>query len=302
MSPATSATSTDQPTDRPTEQGASAPLRGRLHDMWATVAPAWAEHAGYADARGAKIAERMLDLATPAPGERVLELACGPGGLGIAAAARVAPGGEVILSDVVAEMTAIAAARADALGVTNVGTCQLDFECIEQPDGAYDVVLCREGLMFATEPARAVAEIRRVLRPGGRVVAAVWGPRERNPWLGLVFDVVSAHLGRPVPPPGIPGPFSLSAADELEALLRDSGLTDVAVSRLPVPLRAASFEEWWARTSALAGPLANILAALPDADVQAIDARLRELTGAYQTSAGLEMPGLSLIASARRAG
>src|SRR5687768_16396134 len=137
-------------------------LRPHLHGMWAAVVPAWAEHADYADARGAEVAERMLELTAPAPGERVLEMACGPGGLGLAAAARVAPDGEVVLSDVAAGMTEIAAARAAALGVRNVSTCVLDVESIDEPGDAYDVVLCREGLMFATDPGRATREIRRV--------------------------------------------------------------------------------------------------------------------------------------------
>lgn len=295
------ATSAQPPTERPGSDRATADgLRGRLHGMWAAVAPAWAEHAAYADARGADIGQKMLDLVTPAPGERVLELACGPGGLGLAAVPRVAPGGEVVLSDVVPEMTAIASARAGALGLTNVSARVLDLEDIEQPDNSYDVVLCREGLMFATNPDNALSEIRRVLRPGGRVAVAVWGPRERNPWLGVVFDAVSAQLDRPVPPPGIPGPFSLADTDELGSLLRRSGLADVAVSELAVPLRVASFDEWWTRTSTLAGPLAKILAALPDPALQAITARLQEATSAYQTPAGLEFPGLSLIAGGRR--
>src|ERR671914_3048897 len=108
-------------------------VRARLHGMWAAVAPAWAEHAAYADARGAEVAERMLELTAPVPGERVLELACGPAGLGLAAAARVAPDGEVVLSDVAAEMTAIAAARAPALRVSNVSTRVLDLESIGEP-------------------------------------------------------------------------------------------------------------------------------------------------------------------------
>ena len=69
--------------------------------------------------------------------------------------------------------------------------------------------------MFATDPARAAGEIRRVLRPGGRAAVAVRGPRERNPWLAVVFDAVSAQVGAPVPPPGVPGPFSLGDADGL---------------------------------------------------------------------------------------
>ena len=81
--------------------------------MWAGVAGAWGEHAAYIDARGAHVSARMLELTAPRPGERVLELACGPGGPGFGAAERVVPGGEVVVSDVVPEMTAIAAARAD---------------------------------------------------------------------------------------------------------------------------------------------------------------------------------------------
>ena len=275
-------------------------LRPHLHGMWDAVAPAWAEHADYADARGAAVAERMLELTAPAPGERVLELACGPGGLGLAAAARVTPGGEVVLSDVAAGMTEIAAARAKALGVRNVSTRVLDVESIDEPGDAYDVVLCREGLMFATDPGRAAREIRRVLRPGGRVAIAVWGPRERNPWLGIVFDAVAAQLGRPVPPPGVPGPFSLSDAGGLATLLEDAGLRDVTVGELEVPLRAASFEEWWERTSALAGPLSRILAGLPAPAAHELRERVRAAVAGYTTEAGLKFPGVSLIATARR--
>ena len=187
--------------ERPDERTGEA-LRAHLHGMWAGVAGSWAEHAAYVDARGAEATEQMLELTMPQPGEHVLELACGPGSVGLAAAERVAPTGRVVLSDVVAEMTAIAAARAEARGLTNVSTLELDLECIEQPDGSYDVVLCREGLMLVPDPARAACEIHRILRPGGRVAVAVWGPREQNPWLGVVFDTISQQTGRPVPPPG----------------------------------------------------------------------------------------------------
>lgn len=276
-------------------------LRRALHDQWATVAPAWGEHADYADMRGASIAARMLELSAAQPGERVLELACGPGGLGLAAAALVAPGGEVVVSDVVPEMAAIAAKRAEALGLTNVRARVLDIEEIDEPDSSYDVVLCREGMMFAVEPARAAREMSRVLRPGGRVAIAVWGPRADNPWLGIVLDAVSAQLGMPVPPPGIPGPFSLDDRDRLTSIVSAADLTDVNVSELAIPLRARSFEEWWTRTSSLAGPLARLVASLPEPAREELEARLRDAVTRYETPTGLEFPGVSLLAAGRRA-
>ena len=271
-------------------------IDARLHGMWAVVAPAWAEHADYVDACASMMTTAMLGPTDPQPGERVLELACGPGGLGLAAAPLVAPGGDVVLSDVVPEMTAIAAARAAALGIENVRTAELDLEQIEQPDDTFDIVVCREGLMFARDPEQAVREIRRVLRPGGRIAISVWGPRARNPWLSVVFDAVSAELGLPVPPPGVPGPFSLDDPATFAALFAAAGLDGVSVSEVPVPLRTGSFEEWWSRTSSLAGPLTQLLASLPETATNALEVRLRDAVRTYETAAGYEFPGVALLA------
>jgi SAM-dependent methyltransferase len=289
----------DGPSGPPSRDPAQ--LRAHLHALWSSVAGGWAEHAAYIDTRAAAVTEAMLERTAPARGERVLELACGPGGLGLAAAERVAPDGEVVLSDVAPEMTAIAAARAAGRGLANTTTRELDLEAIDAPDGAFDVVLCREGLMFAADPARAAREIARVTRPDGRVAIAVWAPRQRNPWLGIVLDAVTAETGAPVPPPGIPGPFSLSDRDELARLLDAAGLAPARIEEVPVPLRAATFDEWWVRTTALSGPLAQRLAALPGDIADAIRTRTRAAVAPYTTPAGLELPGVTLLASARRA-
>jgi ubiquinone/menaquinone biosynthesis C-methylase UbiE len=274
-------------------------IRSGVHGMWASVAPAWQEHADYVDERARLATEHLLELGEVKPGNRVLDLACGPGGVGLAAARRVGPEGEVVLSDVAEPMTAVALARAGQRGLTNVRARVLDLEAIDEPAASYDVVLCRDGLMFALDPSAAARELHRILRPGGRYALAVWGPRERNPWLATLLDALSDQLGVPVPPPGVPGPFALGDAEKLSSILDAAGL-EVSVEELPVPMRVGSFEEWWSRTCALAGPVAGLIASLDHDVVDAIRAKARDASEAYAESSGLCFPGLQLLASGRR--
>ena len=275
-------------------------LRSGLHTMWDAVAPAWGQNADFVDSRGTDLTAAMLDGVELKPGERVLELACGPGGIGIEAAKLVAPDGEVVLTDVAPQMTAIAAERARARGLGNVATRDLDLEDIDEPDESFDAILCREGLMLVPEPARAAAEIRRVLRPGGRASISVWGSRDRNPWLGAMLDAIGAQLGGAFPPPGVPGPLSLGDGGKLLGALSDGGFADVEVEEVDVPWRGASFDEWWQRTTALAGPVGKLLEAQPPEAVEAIQAHAREALSEYESPEGLEIPGLTLVGTARR--
>ena len=275
-------------------------LRVGLHTMWGAVAPGWERNADFVDRRTEGLTRAMLEAAALEPGDRVLELACGPGGLGIAAAERVADG-EVVLSDVVPQMTAIAAARAEARGIGNATTLDLDLERIDQPDESYDAVLCREGLMLVPDHDAAASEIRRVLRPGGRAVVSVWGPRDRNPWLGAMLDAVSAQLGATFPPPGLPGPFALDGRDKLLAVLSGAGFEDVAIDEIDATWIGGSFEDWWQTTSALAGPLAKVLEVQSPEAVEAIRSHAHETLAQYETPDGLEIPGMTMMGSARRA-
>jgi SAM-dependent methyltransferase len=212
----------------------------------------------------------------------------------------VGPGGAVVLSDLVPEMTEIAAARAHASGLTNLATRQLDLQQIDEPDASYDVVVCREALMLVPEPAVAVAEMRRVLRPGGRMAVAVWGPRPQNPWLGALFDAVTAVTGMPVPPPGIPGPFSLEDASQLHQLLSDAAFDNISIDEVDEPLVVDSFDDWWAMVPALAGPLASLIASLPPEVVAAIRHHGETALHTHRTAEGFHLRGVSLVASARR--
>jgi SAM-dependent methyltransferase len=263
-----------------------------LQEMWGSVAPGWAQHADFIDERALQLTYRMLEVTAPRRGDRVLELACGPGSVALAAAPLAR---EVVASDFAPEMAAIAAERAAERGLANVTTRVLDLEDIDEPDASFDVVFCREGLMLVPDPARAAAEIRRVLTPGGRAAISVWGPRERNPWLGVVLDVVSDLLGVPLPPPGLPGPFSLDSADAFAAVLGEAEIEEV-----PVPLHAGSIDEWSSRVAALAGPLANLLRAMPDEAAAQLRGRFDRAARPYLTDTGVAFPGVALLATVRR--
>lgn len=202
----------------------------------------------------------------------------------------------VVLSDVSPEMASIAGARVDLFGIANVSTATIDLENINAPDGAFDVVLCREGLMFAVDKDRAAREMHRVLKQGGRLAISVWASPEQNPWLGLVFDAVSAQLGSPFPPPGIPGPFSIGDPSAVTALLEAAGFARVTVGQTSVPVQAKSFEEWWHHTPAMAGPLAMILDHLPPEGIDELADRLRVSVEPYATDGTLVLPGCAIVA------
>ncbi|WP_020108752.1 class I SAM-dependent methyltransferase [Nocardia sp. 348MFTsu5.1] len=276
------------------------PLRNQVHAVWNSVAGGWAAQVDDIEERGSIVAELMLDGLALSPGDRVLELACGTGAAGIAAARRVGPDGMVTMSDVAPDMVEVAVNRTKQLGVTNVATAVLDIEQIEMPDGTFDAVLCREGLMFAVDPGRALTEIHRVLKPGGRMAVSVWAARDRNPWLGLMLDAVATELGFEVPPPGVPGPFSLADKSALTGLVDGAGFLDVTLTDVDNPYVAEDFEQWWGHITAISGPVVAIVKNLAPEVRESLRGRLRESVVQYQNADGIELPGVELLVVARR--
>jgi SAM-dependent methyltransferase len=271
-----------------------------MPDIWDSVAPGWEANAAFVDEQLAPATGALLDAAGVGEGDRVLDLAAGPGGAGLAAAARVGSSGSVVLSDVAAEMVAAAGRRASA--DARVSTAVFDQSAIDFPDASFDAVINRHGLMFVEEPVETVGEAVRVLEGGGRYAAMTWDRRERNPWLGLVLDAVSDQFGVPFPPPTVRGPFSFEDPDVLASVLRDGGLQDVTVDAMSTPMHARSLDEWWERVPKLAGPLAIALEGM-EADVRdAIGERARQLgsAAAAREEDGIVFAGSVLIGSGRK--
>src|SRR4029078_4966677 len=142
--------------------------------MWSAAAPSWDQYANFVDESGTVVGASMLAAAGVQPGDQVLELGCGPGGVGFSAAEIVGADGQVVLSDGAPEMAARAAERAARRGLRNVVIRELDMERLDLPDASYDKVLCREALMLVADPTAAAREVPRALGPLSR--GAAGGP------------------------------------------------------------------------------------------------------------------------------
>jgi SAM-dependent methyltransferase len=269
--------------------------------MWNGAASGWERNADTVDAHLAAATATLLDAAGVKDGSAVLDVAAGPGGAGLAAAARVGRSGSVVLADVAPAMVEAAARRSE--GMANVRAVVCDELAIDAADATFDAVICRHGLMFVAEPADAVREASRVLRPAGRYAAMTWDARANNPWLGLILDAVGEQFGVPFPPAGMPGPFSLDEPDRLAQALADGGLERVDVARVAAPMTLPSLEAWWGRVPELAGPLALALAGMEPDVRDAIRSRALAAgeAAARTDGVGIQFDGSVLIVSGRRA-
>lgn len=268
---------------------------------WSSVAGDWAELAERIDEQLRPAAEWMIDAAALRPGERVLELAGGPGTLSLLAAGLVGPDGNVLHSDFAEPMVRGAQERFRAGGFDSIESRVIDAEAIDLPDGSVDVVLCRMGFMLMADPAAALRESARVLGPGGRLALAVWTDAASNPWVALPMQAVAAELNAPPPPPDAPGMWSLGDPQRVERMLGEAGFTEVRIDLLDATAEFESADQWIEATRRLAGPLRALFANLEPPVREAIEGRIRESATAYEQPDGrLVMPEQMLVAGAER--
>lgn len=266
---------------------------------WGSVAAAWDRNIEEVDVHHASATQALLAALDVRPGDRVLELGCGPGSLGPVWSDLVGPTGRVTLSDVAPEMVAVAARR--NAGLAAVDTAVLDAAAIDRHDGAFDVVACRMGLMFVTEPAEAFSEVHRVLADGGRFGGMTWGAMEDNPWVtcvGMAAMLQGITTGGPPVGPG--AMFSLADPGRLEALAKSARFEDIRVEAHPVVFTAPSVEAHVERITSMAGPIAGAIAGATPAQREALLGTARELLAPHVTDEGVEVPGRALLVTGRR--
>ena len=267
---------------------------------WEAAAAGWSRNAGLVRAWLAPVSHWMVEALALQPGERVLELAAGLGDTGLLAAELVAPGGTVLISDQAEAMLDGARARAKEMGIANVEFEVLNAEWIDLPLASVDAVLCRFGYMLMTDVGAALAETRRVLRPGsGRVALAVWDAIEANPWFGLFAAELRERSDARAGPPAGPGPFSMSSPEAVASALEEAGFIVARIESLQLTRRHASFEELWDVQLDMSRLLHDAVLSRPESEIEEIRSSLSERFAPFTAADGaLEIPGRVLLARA----
>lgn len=195
------------------------------------------------------VTDAMVTHAQLRPGDHAVDVASGFGEPGLTIAHHVGDRGRVALTDLSAAMLAGARERASALGIGNVDFLQMDAEVPTLAPAAYESVVCRLGLMFLPGLDAALVRLGALLVPGGRFVAAVWGPPQHNLWLTLALSTLTEFLELPAPKAGDPGPFALAAPGRLAHALNAAGFAGVREQRValdfqwPSPAAYAAFHQ-----------------------------------------------------------
>jgi SAM-dependent methyltransferase len=186
----------------------------------------------------------FFKLASVQPGERVLDLACGPGDSTIEAALKAREIGEVLGIDSLPEFVALARRRALEAGLTNVRFEVMDACALDLGSSYWDVVICHLGITELSDPKAALAEVQRVLRPVGRLALSTWGEWQRSPWLAIPFD--AAHAVVPARPPSARAePFRYGQPGVLSNLLSAAEYQDVTPDRTTAALEYDAPEQYW---------------------------------------------------------
>lgn len=267
---------------------------------WQTMAAGWERRRADMEKTTAPVQEWLVGELAPLPGETIVELAAGPGDTGFAVAVRLGDDGRLISTDFSPEMTEVARRRGAELGLTNVEYRTMDAEHVDLEDDSVDGVICRFAFMLMADPVAALAETRRVLRPGGRLVLATWRGPEQNPWVAIGGRILTARGLMPPNEPGAPGMFTWADDERVESLLSGAGFSDVLIEDVSLRFVFGGIDEYVMTTRDTGGAFSRAFDGAAEDEQAAITNELEEAFAPFAVDGGrLVLPGVALVALAR---
>jgi ubiquinone/menaquinone biosynthesis C-methylase UbiE len=232
----------------------------------------------------------MLDMAGVRAGSRVLDVAAGAGGQTLAAARRAGPAGSVLATDIAPNILRYAADDARQAHLANVATRELDGENLDVEAESFDAVISRVGLIYFPDQQRALAGMRRALKPGGRVAAIVYSTAETNKFFSVPVSIIRRRAQLPPPLPGQPGPFSLGNPGVLQAALEQAGFQEVETRLVSAPLVMASAAECVRFERESFGALHQMLSGLGEPEREAAWAEIEQELRQFENGRGFAGP------------
>jgi ubiquinone/menaquinone biosynthesis C-methylase UbiE len=250
-------------------------------------------------ALGNAVTEAIVEYSRPFPDMLVLDLASGTGEPGISLAQRVGPRGSVTAVDQSSDLLDIAAERARNKKLLNFTTQQADAHQLPFADQRFDLATCRFGVMFFSDAQRALAELRRVLKPGARACFAAWGPMEQPYWQ-TTMKIVHRHVGGIMLQPGGSDPFRFSVAGSLSEVLSASGFHEVEESIQHLPWTwPGDAEEVFDYACAVTAPFRPMLERVPAEEWPAIRAEAKAAIERYRVGDDIRFGADVVLASGK---
>jgi len=259
--------------------------------QWQNAAEAWNAWGPTLSRWLGPATERMLDMAHARSGSHVLDVAAGAGEQTLTAARRVGAEGRVLATDLSPNILDFAARAAEAAGLRQVETRAIDGECLDElPAESFDCAISRVGMIYFPDQQRALAGIRRALKPGGRFATITYSTAERNGFFSLPVSIIRERAHLPAPLPGQPGPFSLGTPEVLRAIIEQAGFRDVEVEVVEAPLLLSDASECLRFERESFGALHQMLGGLSGPEQEAVWNEIEEALKRYETTDGFVGP------------
>ncbi len=264
---------------------------------WSGSAPFWDKHREMIRHMFAPVTKALVEEAQIRGGQSVLDIATGPGEPALSVVSLVGAHGKVCGIDPIPDMIAGARREASRLEVKNVQFEVAFADHLPFPDNSFDAAISRFGVMFFPSPLEAVREIFRVLKPGGRLVFAVWHFAAKNPFHFALSRVIDRYLDPPVLEPDAPDTFRFAAPGKLREILKAAGAKNPTERLLQFTIDApVSVEDYWTLRLEMSKIRERISVLSPEQLVE-LKRQALESIGEYSTEQGISLPAEVLIVS-----